>query len=156
MATTNTFLERARDAIVNEAYPWYQKFCSWLPPEAQKTIIPILLAANFLALRKLVESIGRSGGLYDIRPYQLTANASAKLIVDVDKQGRPREVAVWVDSAVGLPDPTIRVGVDGGATTGAGIRVKPGDVNELGQVPPDTRLYVASDVDITLYVIERG
>lgn len=154
MSTTRAFLTRAADALV-EAYEWYVSLCKRYP-EMQPFIGNVLLSANFLALRSLLEDGAKTGKVFDIRPYVLRADGAAVRVVDVEKQSRPREIAIWVDSAVGLPDPTIRVGTDAGATSGGGIRVKPGDVNELGVVPPNTTLWASSDVDLTIYVIERG
>lgn len=150
----STFLSRASQSL-KTAYEWYVQLCRTLP-EAQPFLTNILLAANFLTLRELVEGMSKTGKLFDIRPYALAANAEAVRVVDIEKQGRPREIAIWVDSAVGLPDPTIRVGTDAGSANAGGLRVKPGDVNELGIVPADTTLWVSSDIAITLYVIERG
>ena len=150
-----SYLSRATSFLVSEAYPWYEKLCRELPVGAREFLTQLLLAANFLALRQLVEGLAK-GTLFDIRPYRLTAGGAATLAVDIDKQGRTRDNAVWVDSAVGMPDPTIRVGTDARSAAAGGVRVMPGDVNELGQVPADTRLYIASDVTITVYILERG
>lgn len=151
---TPTFFKRALESL-RSAYDWYAQLCRDFP-QLKGFEVPVLLAANFLALRELVEGMAKSGKLFDIRPYPLAANGEAVRVVDVDRSGRPREVAIWVDSAVGLPDPTIRIGTDAGSANAGGIRVRPGDVNELGVVPPDSTLWMSSDIPITIYVLERG
>lgn len=148
-----SFLKRALEALV-QAYEWYGALCRRLGVDPSM-LTNILLTANFLSLRQLVEA-GKSGETFDIEGYKLEHDQPATLIADVAKNGRAREIAVWVDSAVGAPDPTIRISTDAARAVAGGIRVKPGDVNELGAVPPNTRLYAASDIDITLYVIERS
>lgn len=151
-----TFIARAQNFLVNRVHPWWRDIvCKW-PTDLRKFSSELLLAGIFLSLRDLAEGLQQGGTYFRITPFTVEANSEAVLVLDIETQGRVREVSIWMDSAVGLPDPTIRLSTGGGGTGGNGVRMTPGVPNELGKVPPNTKLYVASDITINGYVIERA
>lgn len=151
-----TFLARSQRFLVGRVIPWWREIvCTW-PPEVRKYANELLLAGIFLGIRDLTEATQQGGTYFRITPFTATANDEAVLVLDIETQGRVREVSIWMDSAVGMPDPVIRLSTGGGGTQGNGVRVTAGVPNELGKVPPNVKLYIASDVTINGYVIERA
>jgi len=151
-----TFLNRAQEFFEGRVYPWYQRvICAW-PANVRVHASEALLAALLLSNRELVESVQQGGNYFNITPFTVVANGEAIRVLDIETQGRVRDVSIWFDSAAGAPDPTLRLSTNGSGTAGNGIRLAPGGPNELGKVPPQTMLYIASDVDLNGYVIERG
>lgn len=151
-----TFLARSQRFLQNRVIPWYRDIvCAW-PADLRKFSTELLLAGIFLGLRDLTEATQQGGTYFRIVPFTVTANDEAVLVLDIETQGRVREVSIWMDSAVGMPDPTIRLSTGGGGANGNGVRVTPGVPNELGKVPPNVKLFIASDVTINGYVIERA
>lgn len=149
-------IDRARMYFEGTVYPWWQNIvCKW-PLELRKFAPELLLAGVYLQLDRLTEALSQGGNYFRITPFQLLANDAAVQVLDIEVQGRVREVSIWMDSAVGSPDPTIRISTDGSGAVGNGVRMTPGGPNELGKVPPETRLYMSSDVTINGYIIERG
>lgn len=147
---------RATEFFLRRVHPWWREIvCSW-SPELRKYANELLLAGIFLSLRDIAEGLKQGNTYFRITPFFVQANSEAVLILDIEAQGRTREVSVWLDSAVGLPDPTIRISTGASGTSGNGVRVAPGGPNELGKVPADVKLFVASDVSLNGYVIERG
>lgn len=130
---------------------WVDDFICNLAADNVANTEAYLLAAMVERLDYLTKATP-SGQNLTITPY--TLSGSSQLILDKDTLERVRNVAIWVDSAVDGPAPTIRIGTSN-ASSGAGVRINPGQVNELGNVPADTTLYAASDVSITLYLIAR-
>lgn len=147
-------LARARSFLETRVMPWWTRVVCALEPGVAKFATPFLLSGIFLQLQELNEALSAGAEVFRITPYPLAAGGEPLLILDTDGQGRTREVDIWVDSAVGGPVPTLRIGT--GPSTSAGVRVNAGQVNPLGKVPASTRLYAASNVAITLYVIERA
>jgi len=151
-----TFLARSQNFLMNRVIPWWREVvCAW-PEGVRKHASELLLASIFLSLRDLTEAVQQGGTYFRITPFSVQALDEAVMVLDIETQGRVREVSIWMDSAIGMPDPTIRLSTGGGGTAGNGVRMTPGVANELGKVPPNTKLYVASDVTINGYVIERG
>jgi len=151
-----SFISRAQNFLLKRTVPWWREVvCAW-PADVRKHATELLLAGIFLGIRDLSEGLQQGGAYFRITPFRVMANDEAVLVLDVEAMGRVREVSLWLDSAVGLPDPSIRLSTSGSGTTGNGVRVIPGGPNELGKVPPNTKLYVASDVTLNGYVIERG
>jgi hypothetical protein len=124
--------------------------------ELRKHSVELLLAGIFLQLDRLNENSGQGVTYFKLTPFQLVANEAPIQILDVEVQGRVREVSIWMDSAIGFPDPTIRLSTDASGTFGNGVRLSPGGPNVLGKVPPNTRLFASSDVTLNGYVIEQG
>lgn len=116
----------------------------------------LLLAANVLSTQDLLHAVEQGGTYFRISQFTSTANGEAVQILDIETQGRVREVSIWLDSAVGGPDPVIRLSEKASGSVGNGVRMAPGGPNELGKVPPNTTLFLSSDVTINGYVIERG
>lgn len=144
----------SRAAIfLEEARNFASKHCAHLP-QAQR--MELLLTGIYLTEQKLLEALQQGGNYFRIEPFSVVALDEAVQVLDIETNGRVREVSIWMDSAVGMPDPTIRVSTGASGTGGNGIRVSPGGPTELGKVPPNTRLYISSDVSINGYVIERG
>lgn len=151
-----TFLARSQNFLMNRVIPWWRDIiCQW-PVDVRRYSSELLLAGVYLGVRDLVEALQQGGTYFRITPFRVEANDEAVLVLDIETQGRVREVSIWMDSAVGLPDPTIRLSTGASGTAGNGVRVLPGGPNELGKVPPNTKLFLASDVTINGYVIERG
>ena len=119
-----------------------------------QNVAPMLLAGIFLQLRELNDAVNFGATKFDIRPVLLTT--TAQKIVERDVEKRVRKVSVWIDSASGGPVPTIRIGKSASSSNSGGIRVNAGQVNELGEVPPDTELYGVASTSIQIYVIERA
>ena len=87
-----------------------------------------------------------------ITPYTLGTDGIR--ILEKDTLDRVRDVSIWVESATGGPLPVLRIGLSGASST-AGVRVIPGQVNDIGIIPADTELFAASSVAITIYVISH-
>ena len=113
-----------------------------------------LLSAIFLTLNDIKNASNFGLTKFEINPVALDT-IPVKILV-VDTQGRVRKVSVWIDSASGGPAPTIRIGKAATSSNGGGIRVIAGQVNELGEVPPDVELWGASSTAINAYIIERA
>jgi hypothetical protein len=154
MAELN-FTSRAKEFFEGRVLPWWRNIvCAW-PPELRKHTTELLLGAILLSLRELTEAVNQGGNYFNITPFQLIANAPSTKVLGVEVQGRVRDVTIWLDSALGGPPVTMRIGTsDSGA--GNGVRCTPGVANELGKVPPQTQLFASSDVTINGYIIERG
>ncbi len=154
--SNNSILERAKSFFEGTVHPWWKNIlCKW-QPELRKYSSELLLAGIFLSQRDLIEALQQGGNYFRITPFHLRAGAEATKVVDIETNGYVREVSIWMDSAVGLPDPTIRLSTGASGTVGNGVRVTPGGPNELGKVPPNTRLFLSADIDINGYIIERG
>lgn len=156
MATIPDLFSRAKDFLEHRVEPWWQKIvCAW-PEAEQKFAIPILLAGILLSLRELIERIGSGGNYFRISPFVLTANAPPVRVVDKETNGLSRRIFAWVDSAIGLPDPRIRIGTSRSSVNGGGVQLTPGVANEVGKVPPNTELWMTSDVSLTVYIVEEA
>jgi hypothetical protein len=149
-------IDRARTFFEEQVHPWWKSIaCRW-SPELRKHAVELLLAGIYLQLDQLNTALSQGGRYFRITPFSLVANELPVQVLDVEVQGVVRDVAICLDSAVGLPDPVIRLSTDASGTVGNGVRMEPGRINELGKVPPNTRLFISSDVTINGYVIERG
>lgn len=149
-------IERAKEFFESTAVPWWRRIvCAW-PEQLRPFAGELLLAGVYLQLDRLNEALAQGGTYFRITPFQLVANLPAIEILNIEVQGRVRDVSIWMDSAVGGPDPTIRLSTDGSGTFGNGVRLTPGGPNELGKVPPNTRLFASCDVTLNGYIIERG
>jgi hypothetical protein len=114
-----------------------------------------LLFAILTTLRELVEGAVPLGMIYTrITPAQL--DTTPVKVLAKEEGGRLRKVAIGIDSAVGGPTPTIRFGNSSVSAGGGGIRLNAGVMTELGEVSPDTELWVASSTPIAAYIIERA
>jgi hypothetical protein len=146
----------ARAFLEEHVHPWWQSItCRW-GPELRTHAVELLLAGIYLQLDRLNTVLSRGGRYFRITPFSLVANGPPVQVLDIEVQGAVRDIAICLDSAVGLPDPVIRLSTDASGTAGDGVRMEPGRINELGKVPPNTRLFISSDVNINGYVIERG
>lgn len=149
-------IDRARMFFEEQVHPWWRAIvCRW-EPALRKFAPELLLAGIYLQLDRLNDSVSQGGQYFRISPFTFTAGGAPVQVLDVETQGLVRDIAICLDSAVGMPDPTIRLSTDASGTAGNGVRMQPGAINELGKVPPNTRLYVSSDVTINGYIIERG
>lgn len=124
-------------------------------PEGVKPgdITNILLSGIYFTLREGLQQLGFGGNTLVITPHQLKTNKPIK-VLERDKQGRARNVVIWVDSAVGLPDPLIRLSTSSGSAVATGVRLTPGIANHFGKVPSSDELWMSSDVDLRVYVVE--
>lgn len=92
---------------------------------------------------------------YRLTPVQLST--AVKQVVDKNTQGLVRKVDIWVDNIVGGAVPNIRVGTQGSVSSDrGGIRIVAGQMNELGEIPPDVQLYAIASSNIQVYVIEKA
>ena len=144
--------EYLRQSVVG----WTDEFvCKVL--QARQANAPVyLLSGIYLKVCELVNAMGFGNNFYRITPVSLTAGGEPEPICDVQSQGRVRKISIWVDIATGGPLPIIRISTGASGSSSGGLRIAPGTVSELGEVPANTRLYVASSQDVTMYVIERG
>ncbi len=156
MADIDTSLiGKSREFLSREIFPfWNEEICKW-DEGKRASIIPLMLTGIFLSLRELLRTMQQGGLYWRITPFQISAAGDSVRILDIESQGRVRDVAVWVDSGLGGPNPQLRIST-GASGFRSGISITPGTVNELGKVPSGTQLYAASDFDITVYVLERG
>lgn len=110
MSTLNA-INRAREFFERTVHPWWQRIvCSW-PVELRKHSIELLLAGIFLQLDRLNENSGQGVTYFKLTPFQLVANEAPTQILDVEVQGRVREVSIWMDSACSTPS-----GIEANAT----------------------------------------
>ncbi len=147
-----TDLTAAKDYLIGKVGPWANDVACALPPGL---VIPTLLSGIYLKLAELVE-LSQSAGIMDIQPLTVTGGSPSVMMLDVDPAGRSREVTVWIDLATGGPMPTIRISKDASGSGGGGIRVTPGQVNELGKIPGNIKLYIGADADTQLYVMTKS
>ncbi len=153
MANSYFDLTAGRDFLAGKAKPWLENFvCDITPPAL---VIPLLLSGIFLKLVELVAAM-QGGDQFDIQPINVAVANQNYQLLDADTRGRTRDVSVWVDSASGGPLPTIRISKDGSGAGSGGLRIMPGQVNELGKVPPDTKLFVSATQPIAMYIIVRS
>lgn len=148
-------LSRAKDTLEHVTGWWQKIVCSW-PKDLQDRASTILLAGIFLSLRELIERIGQGGNYFRITPFVLVANGPAVRVVEKDVNGLSRRIFAWVDSAVGLPDPRIRIGTAKSSVNAGGVQLTAGVANEVGKVPPNTELWMTSDVGLTIYIVEEA
>ena len=126
--------------------------CSMKHPERLPVYLMYFIAAK---LAELGTQASSGSNYYRISPYKLEANKPV-LILDLEPAGFTRKVGFWLDAATGGPVPTIRVSTNGSVAGGGGIRILPGQVNDLGEVPPTVRLYAVSSYEINGYTLERA
>lgn len=155
--TTAAFLTRAKLFFEERANPWWEHIvCKW--SEARRRFVPeLLLSAILLQLQQLNES-QQQGTYWRATPFTLIAGDEALRVLDIETQGRVREVDIWMDALpLGAPFPTIRLSTSAsGSSAGGGIQMQTGTGNVMGKVPPDTKLYLSSDTTISGYIIERA
>lgn len=133
-------------------YPFWCNLKS--KPQLAVELPAILLTGIFLSLRQAVDRL--SNGAFDLNifPFALQANEATR-VLEKRSDRRTRRVVVWIDSAVGGPPPTIRVGLRKGSVASGGVFVTPGIQNEIGRVPPDKELWMSSDVPMRVYILEE-
>lgn len=149
-------LARAKDFFETRVHPWWRDVvCQW-DEENRKLAVPLLLAGIFLSMRELLERIGQGGNYFRISPYKLTANAAPIRVLEKEPNGLSRRVFVWVDSAIGLPDPRIRIGTAKSNVNAGGVLLTPGVANEIGKMPPNNELWMSSDVTLNIYLVEEA
>lgn len=155
MATSNPLM-RAATYLTDSVLPRWQSIVCKFPPDFTPThTIALLLAGIFFTLREAVESMGIGGNLFSITPYKLVEERPVK-VLERELTGRARKVSIWVDSAVGLPDPMIRLGTSSATMTASGVRLTPGVANPIGVIPANTELYVASDVALLVFIVTES
>ena len=147
-------LTEGREFMLGKVKPWLEGFvCDIAPPAL---VMPMLLSGIYLKLVELVAQ-QQGAGFFDIKPVNLATAGTAEQILDVDSNGRIRDVSLWVDSSVGGPAPTIRISKDASGSGGGGIRVNPGEVSELGRIPANVKLFASSDTaGVAMYLIIRS
>lgn len=156
MATISSALSRAKEFFETQVHPWWRDIvCKWDDTQ-QKFAIPLLLSGIFLSLRELVEKLGQGTQYFRITPFALVANASPARVLQKEPNGLARRVFVWVDSAVGMPDPRVRIGTAKSSVNAGGVLLTPGIANEVGRMPPNTELWMSTDVSLTVYVVEEA
>ena len=144
-------LERAQQFFAESVPKFYNEVICKMPGLRVES----LLTGIYLQLQQLNEGLQSGGTYFRISPFRCEAGGEAVMVVDNDSQGRIREISLAFDSGVGGMDPTIRLSV-GGSGLSSGVRLKSGEVNPLGRVPPNTKLFVSSDIAINGYVIEQA
>lgn len=87
-----------------------------------------------------------------VRPYRLTTTPIK--ILEKEPSGRMRSVDIWVDSGVGGPTPTVRIGI-GSVSTSVGLRIDSGAKTELGPFDASTEIFGVSSTGLNIYVVER-
>ena len=135
---SNTILQRATDFIETRVIPWWSELACRLPNGQGQFAVPFLLAAIFLQLREMTE--GQKFGSNSFRIDPFTLGAEPVRILEADPASRMRKVQIWVDAATGGPLPTIRVSTGASGTGGGGIRILPGQMNDLDVVPANITL----------------
>lgn len=149
-------LTRSLDSL-QEILKWSDNvICRVVESKKMPNIPTYFLAGIFLTLQEIANSIQFGNNYYDIRPVSLTASGAPQLICDVQQQGRVRKVSIFSDAASGGPLPIIRISKSGTGSGSGGVRIAPGAISELGEVPASVKLWVSSSAAINLYVIERG
>ena len=155
--TVPEILTNAISFLQSRVVPWTNKVLDDVVSVSQRPTVPtFLLSGIYLKLSEMVESLSIGSHYYNILPVSLTAANGAQLIVDIQPQGRLRKVSIWADAASGGPLPTLRISKNASGTSSGGIRISPGEVSELGEVPANVKLYAAATQALVLYVIERG
>ncbi|MDE2022252.1 MAG: hypothetical protein KGI71_05080 [Patescibacteria group bacterium] len=150
-----SFLQRAAEFTnFRVSSFWSQYVDKW--PVKGAAVIPFVLVGIYLKLCELVEDLQQGGTYFRITPFQLLAKAQPMKILDQEQQQRVRDVSIYFDSAVGGAIPNIRLSTGGAGAVGNGVLMAPGQVNELGKVPPDTLLFCSSDTTINGFIIERA
>jgi hypothetical protein len=150
MKTTNS-LERGIDFLINRVYPKWRELCAAIPKGAD--INTFLLAGIYFQLNGQSEQ--RGGNFFNITPYSLKANQPIR-VLEKGESDRPRFIRVWVDSAVGLGDPVLRIGTTKGSPTASGVSLSPGVANEVGWIPASTELWMVTDVPLRVYISEES
>lgn len=87
-----------------------------------------------------------------IRPYRLSTTPIK--ILEKDPSGRIRSIDIWVDSGVGGPTPTVRLGL-GSVSASVGIRIDSGAKTELGAFDASSELFGVASTGLNIYVVER-
>lgn len=144
---------RMKDFFKLAAEQYHALMCSVGDKVSPAVVTNILLAGLFFTVREAVSLLGGGGNTLRITGFALKADRPVR-VVDRDKLGRARNVVLWVDSAVGLPDPSIRLGTASGSAVASGVRLTPGVANPFGKVPSTSELWMTSSVDITVFVVE--
>lgn len=151
---SNKVIEAAKRFMSKSVLPFVRAASCEFGPEVQNNFLAFLTGATFLKLVELTEG-GEIGNRYTrISPYAL--GTSAVKILDREENGWAREITIWVDSAVGGPNPTVRVGDSSVTTTGGGFRVPTGGGTELGKIAATKQLYAIATSAINAYIIERA
>mgnify|MGYP001582463723 CR=1 FL=1 len=133
-------LARAHE-VANKAYALHANNDGWAT----------LLAALLLKL----DDVGRPFGSVSTEILPVNIGTNPSIILDVEPQRRVRHVDVWLDTAVGGPVPTVRIGIGGANTNNSGPRLTAGQRNELGPISGNVRLYAVSSVAIQGFVVPR-
>lgn len=152
---TQNPISRAKDFMMREGYLAWKAVCEELPKDMSLGLLStMLLGQVVITLRQMLENATRGGENFVINSFSLKAGRPQK-VVERTNVGRARLVSVWVDSAVGAPDPVFRLGTTQGATSAGGLALTPGVKNEIGVIPASLDLFIASTVDINIYVTEE-
>ena len=149
-------MARAQSYFTERVIPGWKELACSLPSNFTPDIVKTyLLASIFFSLRDFVDAVGQGGNYFRIHPIALKANTPTR-VLEKDVNGRVRLIRIWVDSLVGLPDAVIRVGTKNSSVTSGGVRLTAGIANELGKVPDNTELWMSTDVNVTVYVVEEA
>ena len=140
-------MDEARRFLRDEVIPFSDQFGC----QHDNMALLHLLTAIWFELRGLATSFNFGATRFDVHP--VTFETNSKRILEKSRDGKVRKVAIWLDSAVGGPTPTIRVS-KGGST--GGFRINAGTVNDIGEIAPDIELWATSTANINGHVIERA
>lgn len=144
-------IEASGEFFMRKVIPWVDELCR--STQHPNRLAAYLLGGIYLKLGELVDSATFGANYFRISPYVLAPTPVRILEKDPDK--RVRKISVWIDNASGGPTPTIRINQGSGS---GGFRVNAGQVNEIGEISPDTELWGSSTLTagINAYVIERA
>ena len=157
MSNVTEILHSAVEFLRVKVIPWTDEILCNLVDDRRRLNVPTyLLGGVYVTLKEISNALAFGSHYYNINPVTLTSTGGAVLIVDTQNQGRVRKVSIWADAASGGPLPVLRISKTASGTSSGGIRISPGQVSELGEVPASVRLYAVSSQTITVYVIERG
>ena len=114
----------------------------------------VAMCGIYLKLEEMADAM--SFGAHDFAIEPITLTTTPIKILEKNIGGRVRKVDLWVDSATGGPTPTIRVGTAASGSGGGGVRVSAGQVNPIGEVPPNVELWASASTTINAYVLRRS
>lgn len=145
-------LASMKDESTGKILPWLYDVVCKLDPTSQRNFDRALLGGIYLKLSEISRSSAFGSNYFRITPVQ--ADTTPQKIIERDTRNLVRKVSVWVDAASGGPTPTIRISTSGAGTSTGGIRVNAGQVNVIGEVPPNQELWIASTTALNCYIVE--
>ena len=152
MAMPNSNHLREMATELDRFHQWIRAIVCKLQPAEQAIYDRAILAGIYARLSEIAKASTFGQNAFEIRPY--TANATPQKIVERDTMGRVRKITIWTDAASGGPTPTIRISTSGAGTASGGVRINAGQANTIGEIPPNTELWIASTASMPVYVVE--